>query len=353
MADQLSEIEQDQLQRFEPLATLAGHRLEQLATLTSLDTAEPSEVIFDEHLTEKQAIFLLEGDVEINAKGKPDPLRVTAGDVKARFSLTNPGYLSAIAVTPCKFIRIDGDVLDMMMAWDQLATAETKAAADDSQVDNSKFLNGYHKSFQQIPIAHINELFERVEPIPVDQGELIIREGDEGDYFYLIEYGVARVTRKDPETGEEVHLADIGEGASFGEDALLTSNKRNATVRMDTRGVLLRLYKDDFLELLSQPVLNWVDGKAAAELIKKGAKWLDVRYGIEFQQSRLPNAINMPLHELRERMDELSKNEHYICYCNSGRRSSAAAYTMAKEGIKVSVLHGGLYELLTPVRKAS
>lgn len=353
MIDEIGEIDQEQLKRFEPLATLADHRIEQLATLTTLSELQPGEVIFDQNLTEKQAIFLLEGDADVTVKGKDSPLRVSAGDTRARFSLTNPGYLSAIAISSCKIIRIDGDLLDMMMAWDQLATAETQAAEDDSQIDNSKFLNGFHKSFQQIPIAHIGELFERVEPIPVDSGELIIEEGDEGDYFYLIEYGVARVTRKDQDSGAEVHLADLGEGTSFGEDALLSNNKRNATVRMSTRGVLLRLYKDDFLELLDQPALNWVDGQAAAGLIKQGAQWLDVRHEMEYKQSRLPGAANMPLHELRQRMEELNKNQHYICYCNSGRRSSAAAFAMAKTGFKVSVLEGGLQQLMAPVKKAS
>ncbi|MEL0083977.1 MAG: cyclic nucleotide-binding domain-containing protein [Gammaproteobacteria bacterium] len=354
MDNDLSEVDQEQLKRFEPLATLAEHRIEQLITLTTLSEIQPGEVIFDQNLTEKQAIFLLVGDADVTVKGKEQPLRVSAGDNKARFSLTNPGYLAAIAVSACKVIRIDGDLLDMMMAWDQLATAETQAAEDDSQIDNSKFLNGFHKSFQQIPIAHIGELFERVEPIPVESGELIIEEGDEGDYFYLIEYGVARVTRKDETSGDDIHLADLGEGTSFGEDALLTDNKRNATVRMNTRGVLLRLYKDDFLELLNQPALDWVDGKAAANLIKQGAQWLDVRHDMEYQQSRLPGATNLPLHELRQREEELNRNQHYICYCNSGRRSSAAAFALAKAGLKVSVLEGGLQQLMAPpVKKAS
>ncbi|RLA12179.1 MAG: rhodanese, partial [Gammaproteobacteria bacterium] len=301
-----------------------------------------------------QTIFLLEGDADVTVKGRSELLRVSAGDAKARFPLTNPGYISAVAVSNCKTICIDSDTLDLMTAWDQLATAETRAAEDDSQIDNSKFLNGFHKSFQQIPIAHIGELFERVEPIPVDSGELIIKEGDEGDYFYLIEFGVARVTRQDPNGDEEMHLADLGEGTSFGEDALLTNNTRNATVRMNTRGVLLRLYKDDFLELLGQPALNWVSGKEAASLIKDGAQWLDIRHEMEFRQSRLPRATNLPLHELRQRMDELNKNQHYICYCNSGRRSSAAAFAMAKTGLKVSVLEGGLQQLMAePVLKAS
>jgi len=352
MTDDNGEIDLEKLKRFEPLATLADHRLKHLTEHSTLNDLSAGDVVFDRNLTEKQAIFLLEGDADVTVKGKDDPLRVSAGDAKARFSLTNPGFLEAVAMSDCKIIRIDGDLLDLIMAWDQLATAETQAAEDDSQIDKSKFLTGVQKSFQKIPIAHIGELFERVEPIPVDSGELIIEEGDEGDYFYLIEFGVAEVTRKDPQSGNEMHLAELGEGTSFGEDALLTSNKRNATVRMNSRGVLLRLYKDDFLELLNQPDLNWVSGKEAAGLIKDGAQWLDVRHEMEFHQSRLPGAANLPLHELRQRMDELSTNQHYICYCNSGRRSSAAAFSMAKTGLKVSVLEGGLQQLMAvPVLK--
>jgi rhodanese-related sulfurtransferase len=38
----------------------------------------------------------------------------------------------------------------------------------------------------------------------------------------------------------------------------------------------------------------------------------------------------------------LDKNKHYIIYCNSGRRSGAAAYLLGEEGYNTSALEGGI-----------
>ena len=55
-----------------------------------------------------------------------------------------------------------------------------------------------------------------------------------------------------------------------------------------------------------------------------------------------PKAINVPLHEVRIRLDELDKDKHYVCYCTTGRRSSAAAFLLVQRGYKISVLNGGV-----------
>ncbi|QKQ25874.1 cyclic nucleotide-binding domain-containing protein [Candidatus Reidiella endopervernicosa] len=55
-----------------------------------------------------------------------------------------------------------------------------------------------------------------------------------------------------------VELVQLGEGASFGEEALISDNPRNANVVMVTDGTLLRLNKQNFVELLKEPMLNWL-----------------------------------------------------------------------------------------------
>jgi CRP-like cAMP-binding protein len=47
-----------------------------------------------------------------------------------------------------------------------------------------------------------------------------------------------------------IPLAELGLGNTFGEEALISEDKRNATVRMLTDGALMRLKKADFLELM-------------------------------------------------------------------------------------------------------
>ena len=123
---------------------------------------------------------------------------------------------------------------------------------------------------------------------------------------------------------------------------MISDKPRNATVSMMTDGVLLRLSKEDFNKLLKQPTLHWVDLEQACSEVSKGAKWLDVRAVSEYQHSHLPGAINIPMKELHNRIRDLDHSVSYICCCQTGRRSSTAAFILTKYGIKASVLQEGL-----------
>ena len=89
----------------------------------------------------------------------------------------------------------------------------------------------------------------------------------------------------------------------------------------------------------------------AREKVNEGALWLDVRFAKEFNHRCLHKAVNIPLHELRQRMTELDKSQLYICYCKTGKRSSAAAFLLSQSGYNVSVLRGGLQVLPRVMRK--
>lgn len=190
-------------------------------------------------------------------------------------------------------------------------------------------------AFKNLPPANIKDLLERMESIQVKKGETIVHQGEPGDSFYVLTDGNAQVTRT-------IELAELQAGASFGEESLVSGGERNASITMTTDGVLMRLSKQDFDHLLKEPMLNRVSPDEARTRAFKGDVWLDVRHSSEYHHSHLHKAINIPLHEIRMRMDELDKTQHYICYCNTGRRSSAAAFILAQSGYKVSVLNGGV-----------
>lgn len=336
--------EADVIAHLEPLSALSPERLGEVLALATSETVAANQQIIDEAQATAQVVFLLDGEASVTLTGQGGSETIAAEDHQAERLLVGPRFRSAYARTDCHVLKVDSEVLDIMLAWQQLAEAESREAQNNSEIDNSKFLNKYHKSFRQIPVANIGRMFELVEPVPYRKDEIVIREGDEGDFFYLLEYGSVSVTRK-TEAGDEQELAQLGEGTSFGEDALLTSNPRNATITMLTDGVLLRLGKDDFLGLLQEPALEWLSPEAAQSYINDGARWLDVRYWTEFRQSRLMNAINFPLQDLRERAGELDGSMQYVAYCNTGRRSSAAAVMLEQWGIDVAVLTGGMYGL--------
>ena len=201
-------------------------------------------------------------------------------------------------------------------------------------------------AFKSMPPANIKQLLGRMESVPVYKGDTIVTQGEVGDYYYVLTEGEAKVTRT-------VELATLEPGRSFGEEALLSGSKRNASVTMLTDGVVMRLSMTDFNELLKEPLLARVSPDEARLRVAKGAQWLDVRHAKEYHHSHLPKAINIPLHELRLRMDELDKNIPYICYCGTGRRSSAAAFLLVQKGFQACVLNGGVQVMAQDLKRST
>src|SRR5690606_17402385 len=144
-------------------------------------------------------------------------------------------------------------------------------------------------------------------------------------------------------TGAELTLATLGDGDAFGEEALLSEAKRNANVIMTTDGVLMRLSKEDFNQLLKEPMLSWVTAQEAEQMVSSGsACWIDVRLESEFKNNGLPGALNIPLFMLRMKADSLDSGKKYILYCDTGRRSSAGAFLLSERGLQAYCLKGGL-----------
>src|SRR5215468_9053637 len=71
-------------------------------------------------------------------------------------------------------------------------------------------------------------------------GELITKQNDLADAFFVILSGRARVVRVD-ENGQELSLDSMGIGAEFGESALLSGGTRNASVRCSSPVEVLKL----------------------------------------------------------------------------------------------------------------
>jgi rhodanese-related sulfurtransferase len=136
-------------------------------------------------------------------------------------------------------------------------------------------------------------------------------------------------------------VAELGKGDAFGEEALVSDNKRSATVTMKTDGQLLRLNKKDFVELLKAPLITQVGRAEAIARLKAGGVLADARLPSEYQFDHVKGAINLPLSEIRQSLTSLDKSKTYVMYCQTGRRSSAAAFILVQNGFDAVVLDGG------------
>jgi len=89
-------------------------------------------------------------------------------------------------------------------------------------------------------------------------------------------------------------------------------------------------------------MLSWVTGEQADKMVSEGAVWMDVRLDSEHKNTGIEGSINIPLFMLRLKADSLDSAKEYILYCDTGRRSSAAAYLLSERGITAHCLKGGL-----------
>ena len=82
------------------------------------------------------------------------------------------------------------------------------------------------------------------------------------------------------------------------------------------------------------------------EVEKSEAFFLDVRDPMEFKQDHLEEAVNIPLDELRRRMNELPNDREIWTYCYVGQRAYFAARALSQYGFEVKNLSGGFKSFL-------
>jgi CRP-like cAMP-binding protein len=334
------------LKTFSPLDGLKSDNLYALSKKTQVKTMESGRLLFKQGESDRRTYYLVSGTIELRANDRTmGQIRGGTPDARAALAPGSPRKFTGRAATDIEYIMIDSDLLDVLITWDQTGqyTVEELSENSDSASTGDWMTTLLQtKAFHRIPPANIQAIFMRMQRINCKTGDVIIKQGAEGDYFYVIVSGKCLVTRETPLNKEGLKLAELGTGDSFGEEALIAEAKRNATVTMLTDGSLMRLGKQDFQTLLNEPLLQWVDYDQAKKMVAEGGKWLDVRLPSEFQNFRIEDAINIPLYFIRLRLNALEKNTRYIVCCDTGRRSSAAAYILSERGFEAYVLKGGL-----------
>jgi formylglycine-generating enzyme required for sulfatase activity/rhodanese-related sulfurtransferase/chromosome segregation ATPase len=336
-------VDKKLLQEFVPLNALSAGRFREVSEKIVIEEVLAGRYLFHKGDRDNQSIYLLEGKINLIDEFRKVTSEVEAGTDMSRYAISNqqPRPLSARAVNKCIIARIDSALLDVYLTWDQSNSAEVvEIGADENQDWMTRILQT--EAFIKIPPAMIQSLLIKMQSYPVKAGDVVIRQGDAGDYFYTIHEGRCAVTRKESPDADAQFLAELDSGASFGEDALVSDKKRNATVTMLTNGLLMRLAKEDFIELLKKQLVKHVDYEQAATLVDEGAVWVDVRTVDEYECGAFEDSVNMPLSNLRNELSELVFNTKYIICCDTGRRSESAGFLLSHHGFDVYVLEGGI-----------
>jgi len=330
------------------LSPLSGLKKETLATLLEkieLFEANSGQTLFKQGDTEKRAFYVLSGKIELK-EGDKVVQTIVGGTEQARYPIAPllPRHQTAVAVDKVGYISIDSELLDVTLTWDQTGIYQVGDFKDEQDEETGDWMTALLqiKAFQEIPPANIQTMFMRLKQVNYKAGDIVIQQGEEGDYFYVINQGRCNVTRETPLNKEGIKLAELGVGDTFGEEALISEEQRNATITMQTDGMLMRLGKKDFQDLLIEPMLEWLDHDEADKVVAAGGQWLDVRLPTEFKVSHKDGAVNVPLYLLRHKLDSLNPGTQYVVCCDTGRRSSTAAFILNQKDFQTVVLKGGL-----------
>jgi len=335
------------LRRFVPLAALGPSDLAEIARGARTGNYQPGQVIFGRGDSAATAVYLVRGTVELVSERGTTIVR--GGSDLARHAISRSPRRAATATCtePAEVVYIDREKLDLVLTWSQASAVEVVELGDADAAADGDWMTGLlqGQAFQRIPPAHIAQVFAALRPVEAAPGEEVVREGDPGDSYYIVTHGECEVLRRSGQ-GAAQPIARIGVGRGFGEEALLSGEPRNATVRACVPSRLMRLDGADFARLLRAPLLTEI----APEDVPADAVLLDVRLADEWRGGRLPDSINLPLAKLRERAAELDAGRVHVVYCDSGRRSAAAAWLLCERGIDARLLAGGIPVDEMPVR---
>lgn len=340
-----------QIRELIPINELPSNLQSRLLERAKIMEVKKSRYLFKQGDKDNYSYYLLDGEIELQAEGQSSSV-ITSGSERGKYALAQlqPRQYSAKANTLLKVLLIERKDLDQLMLLAQETTIDSAPGSDmevdivDGVDDDTDWMTQMLQSelFSKMPMANIHQLFALLEPVDYKAGDVVISQGEPGEHYYIISEGKCAVSRKPTPKSNDVKLAELKSGDSFGEEALISSAKRNATVTMMTDGVLMQLAKDTFVELIKNPTLQSLSFTDAEQLVKDGAKWLDVRFPNEHQESTIPDSLNIPLNALRLQADKLDTANNYVLFCDTGGRSSTGAFLLAERGYTVSYLNGGL-----------
>jgi len=331
------------LKSLSPLCDLTPDMLTELSAKSRVEQAVKGATVFKRGDRDHRTLYLLSGKLELtDANGKRSVLAANTPAARQPLDGGLPRSLTAVAKSAVTLLNVDTSLLEMLLNWgkDQSYQVSHLETEDEDEDWMSRFLQS--KVFLRLRAENIQAMMMRMQEVPAKAGAVVIRQDDNDDNYYIIAKGRAQVSRRAAPGAPPMKLAILGAGTGFGEEALISNGTRNATVTMLDDGVLMRLGKEDFIQLLVEPILQRVAYDKACTMRGSDIEWLDVRKLSEYAAGSLEGARNIPLGELRLGLRKLNKLHKYIVFGNGENRAAAAAFLLSQQGLECYVLADGL-----------
>ena len=330
-----------------PLSTMPAERFEKVCSKLTIEEAKANVFLFKRNETKNDLIYLIKGSVRLQS----DNLiveKISSGTESARFALAHqiPRKIDAFTLSTVRFLRLDSNFLNALPSISHEQEESSFMPIDEPEEDavDDDWMTTLLKSpiFRALPPANLQKIVMALNEVQFNKGEFIIKQGEPGDYYYLIKKGHCLISRKPSANAREIKLAQLGSQDTFGEDSLLSGDLRNVSVTALTDVSLIRLDKDRFLSLIKEPSLKFIEHAQLPEALANGAILIDVRAPDQYKQHHLPESINAPFFSLRVQLKSIDKKRPVIVICEDGKASEAAAFLLLRNKIQTQIIKGGM-----------
>ncbi|MGB3623524.1 MAG: cyclic nucleotide-binding domain-containing protein [Ketobacter sp.] len=329
-------VDEGTIKNLIPFNELFRHQFQEALRCCEQISAPPRKKLFKRGDNDPFWYYLLKGSVNLIDEDF-NSSTLNAEDEQCLHALDNqpPHRYSAITTSECLLLKVDKQRLDLAITWEQAGGYDVEDHDDDTDWMSALLDTDV---FSKVPPANIQKLFATFKRNTANLGDVIIKEDQPGDRFYVIEHGSAVVSKRSGDRTDT--LARLEAGQFFGEEALVGKTTRNATVTMETDGALMYLEEEEFKQLLEQPVLHHIKEHELETLRQSHPDMVmvDVRLSGEYKHFNRAGSVNIPLNKLRQRSAQMDKDTCYVVCHNAGPRSELGVYLLIKEGFQAYLL---------------
>lgn len=339
-------VEEIEFSNLIPLNSLNPESRNELISRSIIKRLPPGKHIFNQGDTDNTTVYLLAGQLALVTEGNP-VITIKAGTVAASNPIADqqPRDATALARTCVTTLHIDKKLLNKLFSKEE--ESDNGANDNDTESRDHRLQEALAiPLMSHMPAPHKHVLMRRFEEIQVNAGNVIIQQGVENKYYYLITKGRCRVTKTAGKSGKSIEFQELTKGCGFGEESLITNSMPRRTVTMLEDGNLLVLSRGEFMTLLVKPLVKEISYRKISRPGQDAFTILDMRTPIAFRKSHIKGSLNLPFSILKDVVPALDKSRTYIVCSDNHQRNTLAAFLMLKQGLDVKILNQGIRKTL-------
>jgi rhodanese-related sulfurtransferase/uncharacterized coiled-coil protein SlyX len=337
-----------------PLASLPSAPLKALCADMVIEEIH-DDFLFKKGDTDNRLVYLIKGVVSLQAQGMVVD-NIDASDDAAHFALAHqiPRKIDALAKGTVRFLRLSADVINNPPP---LVYQEDTGyiVFEEDESDGEDWMGALLKApvFQQLNPANLQKILMSLEFADFNKGATILEQGKKDAYYYLIKSGTCLITHKPSPDAQEIKLAQICKGNTLGEDALIFDRPRTETITALTDVSLLQLHRQQFISLIKEPSLHFVEFLEMQGILMTGATLLDIRTQQKYDEHHVTGSINLPFCSLKTRFKKLAPEKPVIILGDDEQTNEAAAFFLIKHQYRTLILKGGINDIVVSAEHES